>query len=107
MDVRKWGDAQTSFERRPARDEDAPGIAVRVVVTVLAPSGVLALLEAFARSDRPSRFSEGDHRRDTIVVAKVQPLRKFFFPIYLNVRHALKLRDQSGVIVAAVDHQHR
>ena len=107
MDVRKRGDAQTSFERGSARDEDAPGVAIGVVVTVFAPSRVLSLFKFLARGDHPSVFGDRDHRRDAVVVLEVQALRQIFFAIDLHMRHATEFFDQTGVVVAAIDHQHR
>jgi hypothetical protein len=104
VDVRKRGDAQTSFERGPASNEDAPGVAIGVVVAVLAPGGVLALLEAFARGDHPSGLGDGDHRRDAVVVFEVQALGKVFPAVDLYMWHAAKFLNQADVIVAAVNH---
>jgi hypothetical protein len=104
VDVRKRGDAHTSFERRTAGDEDAPGVAVGVVVSMLAPRRVLALLELLACGDHPSGFGDGDHRRDAVIVLEVQALGKVFPAVDLYMWHAAKFLDQADVIVAAINH---
>jgi hypothetical protein len=90
VDVRKWAHALPWFKRRTAGDEDAPGVFVGVVVTVLAMFGLPVFGLLAVTDDAPAGIGKSDDRRDAVAAGKMQTRGQVLFAIDGEVRDLLQ-----------------